>query len=613
MDAKEQIREKIDVADLINEYLQTKPAGQGAFKAVCPFHSEKTPSFYISSPKQIWHCFGCDKGGDIFSFIMEMEGMEFPEALQLLAQKAGVELPKYTKGNDDKKSRLKDINGFAEKVYQKYLKTAGGKIARDYLVKREFGDGLVSKFGLGYSPDGWTSLVDVARQKKIGGQELVNAGLASQGRKGVIDKFRNRLMIPLRDHHGNTVGFTARVLDPEDKPKYMNSPQTEVYDKSAILYGLDLAKTAIKKAKEVVIVEGNLDVVASHKAGVENVVASSGTALTERQIGLLKRYTSTLVFSFDTDAAGFAAARRGMRLASANGCNVRVAMIPPELGKDPDDLVRKDPALWQKVASEHVDKMDFLFDKLVKPIDPRDVNQKVEAGREFLPEVLSLADTIAQEHRLKKFADAIDIDVSVARAQMNSVDEPKAGSSSNSGTRLHDKVASSQAPRNDELADSVADAGEPVEAPNKLLDLVFSYSISSKVMAKQLFESLGEKELPQGWYRMLYIAMTGVYNSTNTQDPQKSYFEALRQHLLNNEGSTTRLDRISLIIERESDSKDLPKTRDATTELGILIDQYKDRSLKDQRRLKLAEIRRAEQSDDTDLIKELTRQYQTLL
>ncbi|MBT6253639.1 DNA primase [Candidatus Uhrbacteria bacterium] len=612
MDAKEQIREKIDVADLVGEYLQCKPAGQGAFKALCPFHSEKTASFYISRPKQIWHCFGCDKGGDIFSFVMEMEGMDFPEALKLLAGKAGVELPKYTKGNDDRKGRMKDINGFAEKVYIKFLKTAGGKVARDYITSRGFDGELVAKFGFGYSPNAWTSLIDFARQKKIGSKELMDAGLASQGKMGAIDKFRNRLMIPLRDHHGNTVGFTARVLDPNDKPKYMNSPQTPIYDKGALLYGLDLAKTPIKKKGEVVIVEGNLDVVASHMAGVENVVASSGTALTDRQINLLKRYTNTLVFSFDTDAAGFEAARRGMRLASSMGCNVRVAVIPPELGKDPDDLVQKDPKLWQEVASRHVDKMQFLFDRIVGGIDPRNVDEKKKAGVEFLPEVASLADTIEREHWLKRFSDHVDIGVDVLRGEIERYRGESAKVSA--GNRSNEKVAASQAPRNDDqgLNSNVA-KDEPAEVPDKLLDVLYSIAFSSKDTAKTFIDHLPEAELPEGWYKMLYIEMIAVYNAVHTQSPEKSYFEALRSHLLNKDVDVSRVDRLALLAERQGDSKDQLPNRDATTELTNIIDQFKERSKKSKRQVILAELRRAEQLQDSELVADLTRRYQTLL
>lgn len=606
MDAKEQIREKIDVADLIGEYLQCKPAGQGAFKALCPFHGEKTASLYISRPKQIWHCFGCNKGGDIFSFVMEMEGMDFPEALKMLAQKAGVELPKYTKGNDDAKGRMKDINKFAQEVYKKFLHTAGGKVARDYIAGRGFDGSIVAKFGFGYAPNGWTTLVDVSKQKKIGAKELIDAGLASQGKMGAIDKFRNRLMIPLHDHHGNTVGFTARVLDPKDSPKYMNSPQTAVYDKGSLLYGLNHAKTAIKKQNEVVIVEGNLDVVASHIAGVENVVASSGTALTDRQINLLKRYTNTLVFSFDTDAAGFDAARRGMRLASSMGCSVRVAVIPPELGKDPDDLVQRDPKLWQDVATHHVDKMQFLFDKIVGSIDPRDVGAKMSAGFEFLPEVSALSDTIEREHWLKRFADHVDVDVDVLRKELSKYSNEKTASQ-NSINLLSSNGGSARVGE-----DGGASPLKVVEA-DKLLDIMYSVAFSSLETAKTLIDRLSEEELPEGWYKMLYIEMTHVYNAVYTQTPEKSFFEALRSHLLNKDADLSRVDGLALLAERQGDSIDMLPTRDATTELTNIIDQFKERSRKTKRRVILAELRRAEQMQDSELVADLTRKYQTLL
>jgi len=597
MDAKEQIREQIDVADLIQEYLQLKPAGQGAFKAVCPFHSEKSPSFHVSKPKQIWHCFGCDKGGDIFAFIMEIEGIDFVDALKLLAKKAGVELPKYTKGNDDNKSRQKDINEFAQKIYVKFLKSDSGKIARDYLKSREFDKDIIEKFGFGFSPKSWTSLIEIARKKHIGADELIEAGLASKGKRGAIDKFRNRLMIPLKDHHGNTVGFTARVLDENDNPKYMNSPQTKVYDKGAILYGLNLAKTAIKQKGEVIIVEGNLDVVASHKAGVENVVASSGTALTDRQINLLKRYTTTLIFSFDTDNAGFQAARRGMRLASSMGADVRVAQIPPESGKDPDDIVRKDPEAWVKIATNHVDKMDFLFNKLVAKIDPRDVKQKKLAGKEFLPEISALSDTIEKEHWLKKFANFLDIDINVVRQYINS---------NNQQRHQQQQQRAKQANIQENTAKKL-----PEVQDDTLLNSIFEIAISKRELAKIVLENIEITEITHDWYTSLYTAIDFVYNSPNTQSSKKSFFETLRTYLLEQEATTTRFNRLAL--QQNIGTTDQVSIKDATTELKLLIDQLKLRSKKEQRRIILADLRRAEQSGDDKKVKDLMRRYQTLL
>lgn len=598
MEPKEQIRERVDVVDLVGEYLTLKGAGQGSFKTICPFHGEKTPSFYVNRQKQIWHCFGCDKGGDIFSFIMEMEGVEFPEAMQILGKKAGVELPKYDRKSSDRNARLKSINGFAEKVYRKYLEAESGKITRDYLEKRGISEALAEKFGLGYAPKSWDALIGMASKKKIGSAELMEAGLALRSKGGtgnVIDRFRHRLMVPLRDHHGNTVGFTGRVLDPEDSPKYMNSPQTPVYDKGAILFGLDLAKTAIKVERAVVVVEGNLDVVASHKAGVENIVASSGTALTDRQINLLKRYTSTLIFSFDADAAGFDAARRGMQLASKLGCDVRVASIPPELGKDPDDVVQSDPEAWRRIVSEHVDKMQFFFDRLVAGVDRNDVQAKKVAGKEFLPEVASIADKIEREHWTKRFAETVDVPIETVRDMVGQFSGEKRA-------KPVQKAKEAPAPTSEQTKPFAID---------KTMELLFSLALLSSSSLKQLVEGLSEDDLVGSDYKPLYVQLVLVYTSGNLS-PEQSLFEAVRAHLAANEPDLIpHVDRIALASDHYTGS-DTTSQRDKAT-LHDLVHQVKDRSKREKRAAVLADLKRAEHANDTARVEELTRAYQSLL
>ena len=597
MEPKEQIRERIDVADLVGEYLQLKTAGQGSWKAVCPFHAEKTPSFYVSRPKQIWHCFGCDKGSDIFSFVMEMEGVDFREALEILGGKAGVEIPKYNNQAGDDRSRLKQANEFAEAVYRKVLGASAGSEARAYLQKRGIDDGLVELFGIGYAPSGWSSLVDLAKKKQISAKDLLDGGLALNSKKGsgAIDRFRNRLMIPLCDNHGNGVELTGRVLDPNDSPKYMNSPQTAIYDKSALLYGLHLAKTASKHAGEMIVVEGNLDVVASHKAGVEHVVASSGTALTERQLALLKRYTSRLIFSFDTDAAGFAAARRGMRLASSMGFDVRVVQIPPELGKDPDDLVQKDPALWQKVVKEHVGKMEFFFNRLVLNVDMKDVAAKKMAGKEFLPEVKALADPIEQEHWARRFADHLGVSLDAVKKALR-------------GTK---GAAKPPAPPRD--AQQASEPAEPTVKHDPHLDLLFSLCFEDESSLKALFERVKEEQLPEGPYRLLYKTMSTLYTANNLSPQTKSFFEVLRSECSQLQPQfVSFVDAIALAREQYLDQS-TPPSGDTQSNSSHLIDRLIDQSRKAQRKALLAELRRAEAQQDAARISELTQQLQSLI
>ncbi|MBU0613695.1 DNA primase, partial [Patescibacteria group bacterium] len=276
MEPKEEIRARIHVDELIGEYLELRPAGHMNFKALCPFHGEKTPSFHVSREKEIWHCFGCHKGGDIFAFIMEIEGVDFAEAMRILAKKAGVEMPEYKPQKDKGERELYiEMHQLAGRFYKKVLEShESAGVARDYLKNRGITSDLVDKFLLGFALESWESLCLFLKQKGYTEKQILGSGLAKirKSGSGIIDRFRNRIMIPISDTRGNIVGFTGRLLSGEG-PKYLNSPETLIYNKRAILYGLHLAKTAIRQKGSVIIVEGNLDVVASHKAGVENVVA----------------------------------------------------------------------------------------------------------------------------------------------------------------------------------------------------------------------------------------------------------------------------------------------------------------------------------------------------
>ncbi|MDA1038567.1 MAG: DNA primase [bacterium] len=426
MEPKEEIRNRLDVADVIGEYFELKKAGT-SLKACCPFHSEKTPSFNVSKEKQIWHCFGCGVGGDIFAFVMQMEGIDFPEALRLLAKKAGVEIPRYSSTQSNERSKQVEANTLACKYFEKvYLESDSAKTVREYVESRGIPEELREEFGIGFAPDQWDALVGVLKKREYTDSEIMGAGLAFKSKKSgsVIDRFRNRLMIPLHDAHGNVVGFTGRIMPgaPENSgPKYMNSPETDAYHKSDVLYGLHKAKQAIKLEKSVIIVEGNLDVVASHKAGVKNVVASSGTALTESQINLLKRYTDTLLFCFDQDAAGFKAAIRGIHLAMQNECNVKVLLVPESAGKDPDEVVQKNPSLWREIVKKPIPIMEYYFTHATRGRDLSDVEMKRSVGRFLIDEIARIQDKIEQEHWLTQLADILRTNVDVLRTMVSDI------------------------------------------------------------------------------------------------------------------------------------------------------------------------------------------------
>ncbi|HWQ99372.1 MAG TPA: DNA primase [Candidatus Methylomirabilis sp.] len=425
MDAAQEVKSKLDVADIVGEYLTLKPAGSGSFRALCPFHQEKTPSFYVNRPRQSWHCFGCDTGGDLISFVMRMEGMEFPEALEHLATKAGVQLPAFDPQKSGERKRLFEVNDLAAKFFRAVLLSSpDAEHARQYAASRHIDDLTGDLFRIGYAPQSWDALSVALRSRGITDDEMLKAGLVakSERKEGVYDRFRDRLMFAIQDVHGNVVGFTGRLLAVDAKEaKYVNTPETAVYRKSAVLYGLDKAKGDIKQKDLAVIVEGNMDVVSSHRAGITNVICSSGTALTEEQLKLVSRFTKHLAIAFDADAAGGAATLRGLDLARTQDFSVKIITLPPEAGKDPDDAVTKDPNLWRHAIADATDVMDWVFRNAFKNRNLSVPDDKKRIAADILPEIRRIADPIVRDHWVKKLADALGVGEEALREALGKV------------------------------------------------------------------------------------------------------------------------------------------------------------------------------------------------
>ncbi|HEY73791.1 MAG TPA: DNA primase, partial [Thermoflexia bacterium] len=320
MSVVDEIKERLDIVEVISSYTPLKKSGRN-YKALCPFHSEKTPSFVVFPESQHWHCFGaCAEGGDLFSFVMKHEGWDFRTALEELARRAGVELRPRTPAQvkeEEEADRLRELLTTAARYYNHLLQHASeAKAARAYIARRSLDDETVERFRLGYSLPGWNRSRDYLTEQGYTIEELVKAGLLVRKETGsTYDRFRERLMIPIRDAQGRVIGFGARTLDPEGVPKYLNSPQTPLFDKSRTLFGLDLARKTIRRKDQVVIVEGYMDVMQAQQAGFANVVAQMGTALTEPQLRQLQRYTKRLVLALDPDAAGVQATLRGVEVA----------------------------------------------------------------------------------------------------------------------------------------------------------------------------------------------------------------------------------------------------------------------------------------------------------
>jgi DNA primase len=410
MDAVEEVKSRLSIEDVISEYVPLKRAGRN-WKGLSPFSSEKTPSFMVSPEKQIWHDFSSGKGGNMFSFIMEVEGLDFKGALELLARKAGIDIEQYRSSprrSGPDKERLHDLLELSAKFYQ--VQFSKNKSTLEYVFKkREFTKGTALEWRLGYSPNNGSALVAFAKSKGYSEAEIQQAGLSAKSyRGGIQDMFRGRLMIPLQDPQGRVIGFTARLLDDDpNAPKYINTPQTVLYDKSRHIYGMHLAKESIRKTKFVVLVEGNLDVIASHQAGVRQVVATAGTALTEPHLKALSRFTGDIRLSFDADKAGVAATERAIPIASRVKVSLSIIDVPE--GKDPDDLIKKDPKLWTKAIGENKYALDWLMGRYANLLDINSAQGKREYSDVLLPVVRGITDDVERDHYLNAIAKTIGV------------------------------------------------------------------------------------------------------------------------------------------------------------------------------------------------------------
>lgn len=396
-EAKEEIRARLNIEDVIGEYVQLKRAGRN-FKGLSPFSQERTPSFFVSPDKQIWHDFSSNRGGDVFSFVMEAEGMDFRQALEHLAQKAGVDLSQYeSAGNREiaaRKRRLSEANQLAMRYFQASL--VRNQSALEYVFqKRRLDKQVVQDFLIGYAPDSGQALVAALTKKGFSKKEISEAGLAN--RFGG-DLFRGRMMVPLMDSTGQVIGFTGRIIgEVENAPKYLNTPQTLLYDKGRHVFGLSQAKEAIRTQDFVVIVEGNLDVVSSHQAGVKNVVATAGTAMTEHHLRALKRLTADMRLCFDGDAAGIAATERAIGIAQDVGVELSIISMPIS-AKDPDELIKQDVTKWHEAIQHARPAVEWVIDQYAAREDLDAASGKRRFTSAALTLIGKITDSVEREH-----------------------------------------------------------------------------------------------------------------------------------------------------------------------------------------------------------------------
>ena len=420
MEAKEEIRSRLNIEDVIGEYVQLRRAGRN-FKGLSPFSNEKTPSFMVSPDKHIWHDFSSNKGGDVFSFVMEVEGIDFRAAMELLARKAGVDLSQYEhKGDQElsrKKERLYKLLDSAVNFYQHSM--IRSQQALEYVFKRrKLTKQVVGQFRIGYAPTAETALLQFLLKKGYKERDVREAGLLAGRGNRPRDMFRGRMMVPLADGQGRTVGFTARLIaDEPNAPKYINTPQTLLYDKGRQVFGLHLAKEAIRTAGYVVIVEGNLDVVASHQAGVAQVVATAGTAMTEAHLRSLSRLTGAIRLAFDQDAAGLAATERAIGVASKLGLQLGIVSVPDGF-KDPDELIQSDPAKWLQTIERPADAMEWLIGQYAQKFDLTTAEGKRRTTTKALEIIAQLTDPVEQEHYLRRLAERTNTTLEAVTAKL---------------------------------------------------------------------------------------------------------------------------------------------------------------------------------------------------
>ena len=410
---KEQVRGTANIVEVISGYVPLKKRGQN-FWGCCPFHGEKTPSFAVNPAKNMFYCFGCHEGGDIFKFIMKMESCDFMEALKLLAARYGIPVPERQKTaveirREKHRERIYETNATACRFYQAcLLNTPYGKGALAYLNGRGISQEILSSFSIGYALDSFTSLLSNLGRHGYKGEELLAAGLVAEGRQQLYDKFRNRVMIPIKDPKGKIVGFGGRVLD-NSTPKYLNTAETEWFNKRRLLFAMDVAYKAIRSSRQAIVVEGYMDAISLHAAGISNVVASMGTAFAAEQAKLLKRVADEVVFCYDSDSAGRKASVRAVSIARTEGLKVRIAGVPE--GKDPDEYVRRyGKEAFLKVLSEAREGIDFQIEETILQSDVSNLAGKVDAVSNILPFLLECKSEIEAAEHMRRLAQRLTID-----------------------------------------------------------------------------------------------------------------------------------------------------------------------------------------------------------
>lgn len=606
MEAADDIKSRLDIADIVGEYLQLKPAGSGSFKANCPFHQEKTPSFYVNRPRQSWHCFGCNIGGDLISFVQQIEGMEFMEALEHLAQKAGVQLPSYNPETQGLKKRLQEANDVTAKLMQQFLiNDPEADVARKYVQKRGIDDLTADLWRLGYAPKDWLKFEKKLYEKGFTAQELIQAGVASPNDRGqgIYFRFRERLMFPICDAMGHIVGFTGRILTADSSAslsagkmaKYVNTPETTLYKKSAVLYGLDKAKGDIKRDDLAIIVEGNMDALTSHQFGVTNVVASSGTALTQEQLALIKRYSNNIAIAFDMDPAGLTATLRGLDLARQMDFSIRVIRYDQSVAKDPDELIRKDIELWKEAVRTAKPIMDWVYQQAFTQFKPSTPEGKKQIAQFVLNECRHISHPVERDAWVSKLAKDLDVSPDALRQTLTR----------GSGFGVRGSVHGTRIPNTDHRSEADIRDSQPSTA----------HELEARWLACVLREPNLFHEIDIDWSNAphidLYKSLVQSYNSRNqnltTDNNNPLDFKA--QQFSNNEDTKRLVDYLVILADREFTDQTVDALKSELTATEVRLHEL---SLNGRRQQLEQQMREAERLGDTERINALLEQFSKL-
>ncbi|MDD3102210.1 MAG: DNA primase [Patescibacteria group bacterium] len=594
----DEIKSKLDIVDVLSEYIQLKQAGAN-FRAVCPFHREKTPSFFISPERQIWHCFGCGKGGDIFGFIREIEGVEFPEALRILAQRAGVKIEKYNQAEVSQKTKLQDICSISAKFYHKILlESSSAEKARQYLKERELDQKTIAEFQLGFAPEKGNLLLEFLSKRGYKPAEIEASGMIikSTHQSSYYDRFRSRIMFPIFNLFGQVVGFTGRVMpafsdqlaDTAGRPvdeqkevaKYINTPETQIYSKSRVLYGLDKAKLEIKLQDFVILVEGNMDVIACHQFGTKNVVCTSGTALTSEQIKLLKRYTPNIILAFDVDLAGQNATQGGIDLLLQEDLNVKILHLLS--GKDPDECIRKTPEIWQKAIKEPLPIMEYYFSSAIARVNPDSkilsIENKKQVSQILLPFIAKLGSPVEQGLWVKKLSNDLDI----------------------SEISLHDALKKIKLPQKNKEKDN-SEANEKPSSEEQvgdmLLGLILKYPEKGEIASKLIFDMFIR---PRAQTLAKIIKECYIKNNKIEVDQIKEEFK---------DKDSEYIDFLFFLIEKEFAGQ---KDKEIEKEFNNLFRILKKRHLEKRREKVMLELKEAEKNKDKEMVEKIIREITEL-